>query len=91
MFFVYILSCSDKTLYTGITNNLKSRLDFHNTGKASKYTRSRLPVKYVYIEEAGEKGSALSREIQIKKLSRKKKLELIKNSTNFFKEFTSNI
>lgn len=55
MFFVYILSCSDKTLYTGITNNLKSRLDFHNTGKASKYTRSRLPVKYVYIEEAGEK------------------------------------
>lgn len=77
MYYVYILLCNDESLYTGITNNLKNRLDIHNKGKASKYTRGRLPVKYVYAAESKDKGEALRKEYAIKRLSRKKKLELI--------------
>ena len=45
MFYVYVLECSDKSLYTGYTNDLEKRVAKHNAGKASKYTRSKLPVK----------------------------------------------
>ena len=79
-YIVYILECSDGTLYTGITNDLDHRLKMHNTGLGSKYTKSRLPVKCVYTESGYDKSSALKREISIKKLSRKEKFELIKNS-----------
>lgn len=79
-YMVYILICSDKTLYTGITNNLERRLREHNNGKASKYTRHRLPVTIAYTEPAGSKSCALKRELQIKKLSRLKKLELVKKN-----------
>lgn len=81
-YFVYILICSDNTLYTGITNDLHNRLDTHNQGKASKYTRGRTPVAYVYIEQSSDVGSALRRERSIKKLPRDKKLELINSKTN---------
>ncbi|AEF93805.1 Excinuclease ABC C subunit domain protein [Desulfotomaculum nigrificans CO-1-SRB] len=74
---VYILKCSDNTLYTGITNNLEQRLAMHRQGKASKYTRARLPVKLVHVEYGFSKGQALSRERKIKKLSREQKLLLI--------------
>lgn len=47
-FYVYVLECSDGTLYTGYTNNLKRRLDVHNSGKGAKYTRARLTCKLVY-------------------------------------------
>jgi putative endonuclease len=77
MVFVYILRCSDNTLYTGWTTDLNRRLKCHNSGKGSKYTRCRLPVKIVYYENLPDKSSALKRECEIKKLSRVEKLILI--------------
>lgn len=78
-YFVYILECSDKSLYCGMTNDLKKRLKAHNNKTASKYTRGRTPVKLMYYESGFTKGEALSREAQIKKLTKQKKLNLIKN------------
>jgi putative endonuclease len=79
-YFVYIISCADKSLYCGFTIDLKKRLIKHNEGKASKYTRSRLPVKMVYFERFSDKSRALRREYEIKQFSRKKKLLLIKKN-----------
>ena len=77
---VYILECSDKTLYTGITNNFEKRLEQHNNGQeAAKYTRARRPVKCVYKEKQLGRSSATKREMEIKKLSRAEKIELIKS------------
>jgi len=73
---VYILKCSDGSLYTGCTGDLTRRLGAHLSGKASKYTRSRLPVTLAYVEKATDRGSALKREAQIKKLARSEKLTL---------------
>lgn len=75
--FVYIIECNDYSYYTGATNDLEKRLKKHNEGKASKYTRGRLPVFYVYVEKCDSKSAALKREWAIKKLSRKKKLDII--------------
>ncbi|MBI5804910.1 GIY-YIG nuclease family protein [candidate division TA06 bacterium] len=75
---VYILKCSDGSYYTGITNDLAKRLKNHATGTASKYTRSRLPVKAVYQEILPTKGRALRRELEIKTLTRIQKTLLIK-------------
>lgn len=77
MCYVYILECIDKTLYTGWTIDLDNRLQTHNLGKASKYTRARLPVKLVYFEIYDSKIDAQKREWQIKQLTRKEKLKLI--------------
>ncbi len=74
---VYILRCSDGTLYTGWTNNIKKRLEAHNAGKGGKYTRVRTPVELVYLEEYRTKQEAMSREVKIKQLTRKEKEELI--------------
>lgn len=77
--YVYILECSDKTLYTGYTNNLDNRIKAHNEGKGAKYTKSRLPVKLVYSESFDDKKEAMSREWFIKhRLTREEKIELIK-------------
>jgi UV DNA damage endonuclease len=76
--FVYILRCADGSLYTGITKDLERRIEQHNAGMASRYTRSRLPVELVYQEEPTNKGKALKRELAIKALSRKKKEVLIR-------------
>tara|TARA_B100000609_G_C17103006_1_gene375613 strand:- start:106 stop:366 length:261 start_codon:yes stop_codon:yes gene_type:complete len=78
---VYIVKCSDKTFYTGITNNIKLRLETHNSGKGAKYTKNRLPVILVYLETVDDKSNALRREMEIKKLNRSQKINLI-NSTN---------
>ena len=75
--FVYILQCADHTLYTGSTNDLDKRLAKHNSGNGAKYTRSRLPVKIIYYENAENRSTANQREAAIKKLTRKEKLELI--------------
>lgn len=72
-----MVECADNSLYTGITNNIDARVLQHNTGKGAKYTRSRLPVKLVYKEHADNKGEALRREMQIKKLSPKQKRKLV--------------
>jgi len=74
---VYILRCRDGSLYTGITNDLSKRLRAHAAGKASRYTRSRLPVRLAYQEPQATKSSALKREAAIKSLSRTQKLRLV--------------
>lgn len=76
---VYILECRDRTLYTGITTDLAKRLEAHTRGKAAKYTASRLPVKMVWHEAAGDESIARKREIEIKRLQRTQKLKLIQN------------
>jgi len=75
--FVYILSCDDGSLYTGITNNLERRLDAHNRGKASRYTRARLPVTLIYSERQADRSAASMREAAIKNLSRAEKDALV--------------
>lgn len=75
---VYILRCSDETLYTGISLDPSKRVSEHNTSpKGAKYTRSRRPVKLVYQEGCGTKSDALKREAAIKKLSRIQKEALV--------------
>ncbi len=74
---VYLLRCSDGSLYTGITNDLPKRLKAHAAGVASKYTRSRLPVKLVYTEPQPTKSRALKREAAIKRLRRPDKDRLL--------------
>ncbi len=79
--YVYILECSDKTLYTGWTGNIEKRVREHNNGKyGAKYTKSRRPVKLVYVEACASLSDVLKREAQIKRLSRKEKLSLIRKS-----------
>jgi putative endonuclease len=74
--FCYIVECADGTLYTGWTVNVEKRVAQHNKGLGARYTRMRLPVKLVYVEEQPDKKTAMKRERAIKALSRKKKLEL---------------
>lgn len=76
LWFLYILECSDGTLYTGITNDLKSRLEKHREGKGAKYTR-RGVKKIVYSEKFRAKSKALKREMEIKGWNRAEKLEFI--------------
>jgi len=76
--YVYIVHCSDGTLYTGIAKDLKRRMAEHNSEDGgAKYTRSRRPVKLVYSEKTESKSDALRREHQVKRMSRIKKSELI--------------
>ena len=84
MCYIYIVKCSDDTLYTGWTTNIERRIKCHNSGKGAKYTRCRLPVELVYFETFEDKSTALKREYEIKQLSRDKKLLLINenNHTN---------
>ncbi len=78
MYFVYILECSDKTLYIGSTNNLEKRLQNHNNSKSgAHYTKIRRPVILKYSEKCSDLGSALSREASLKRLSRLEKYKLI--------------
>ncbi|NOS81879.1 MAG: GIY-YIG nuclease family protein [Nitrospira sp.] len=74
---VYILECSDKSLYTGITTDLARRLEEHRTGRGAKYTKYRNPLKVRYTEPRRTKGAALTREAAIKSLTRSGKLTLI--------------
>ncbi|MFH1128977.1 MAG: GIY-YIG nuclease family protein [Candidatus Omnitrophota bacterium] len=77
MWYVYILRCKDGSFYTGSSNNVNNRLQQHNSGKASKYTRSRRPVTLLYIEQFATKVEALRREIKIKDFSTVNKKKLI--------------
>ena len=76
--FVYILECADRTLYTGATNDVRKRLARHRTGKGARYTSGRLPVRLKYVERCGDKSGALQREYAIKRLAREEKLRLFK-------------
>ena len=79
MFFAYLVRCADGTLYGGYTTDLQKRLAAHNSGKGAKYTRSRLPVELVWWEECPTKECAMSREWQVKHLSREEKLKLVED------------
>lgn len=75
--YVYIVRCNDRSLYTGIAKKLETRIAQHNMGEGAKYTRSRRPVSLVYSEQAVDRGSALRREIEIKRLSVAAKRRLV--------------
>ena len=81
MYFVYILECQNKSLYTGIAVILKKRFKEHQNKKGGRYTASRPVKKIVYSEKLQTRGQALKREAEIKSLTRKKKLELISSGT----------
>ena len=78
MYVLYLLLCKDNSLYTGITTDLKRRFDEHRSGKGSRYTRSHGVKKIVYTERFKTRSAASKRESEIKRLSRQKKLDLIK-------------
>ncbi|EKE29446.1 MAG: Endo/excinuclease amino terminal protein [uncultured bacterium (gcode 4)] len=81
MYYVYILECADSSLYAGITVDLERRLSEHNESKLwAKYTSMRRPVKLVYSMEFDNRSEASKEECRIKKLPRKKKMELIKRT-----------
>ena len=77
--YMYILECSDGTYYTGSTNNMELRLAQHQSGQGAKHTRSRLPVKIVFLEEFSRIDEAYFREKQVQGWSRKKKEALMRN------------
>ena len=76
MYFVYLLECADGSYYCGYTGDREQRVEQHNKGAGSKYTRTRLPVKMVYSEEWKTRAEAMKRERAIKVLSRKQKAAL---------------
>jgi putative endonuclease len=78
---VYLLECKDNTYYCGITKDLTKRLEKHNNGTGAKYTRGRRPVVLIWSESHKNQSSALQREYEIKKMTRKNKESLI-SSTN---------
>jgi putative endonuclease len=78
MYYVYILTCGDGSLYTGTTNDVEKRVKTHNSGKGAKYTRSHLPVTLSYVEELPDKSTALKREAEIKRMSRGEKMRLVR-------------
>ncbi len=82
MFYMYVLECSDKTLYTGYTDDIEKRIEKHNSGKASKYTRSRLPIKLLASFAFNTKSGAMKAEAKFKTLSKKEKLQKIKTMIN---------
>lgn len=77
MYFVYILECSDKSLYTGITIDVERRFEEHKRKEGGHYTSSKRVVRIAYTEEHPSRGLALKREAQIKGWTRQKKLNLI--------------
>jgi putative endonuclease len=78
--FVYIVACSDGTLYTGWSTDVEARVKAHNAGSGSRYCKQRRPVRLVYQEELADRSAAQRRELAIKRLPRRKKLELIELS-----------
>lgn len=82
MYFVYILLCEDKSLYTGVTNDVERRFSEHKNKKGGHYTASHKPVKPLLTETYNTKREALKREIEIKSWRREKKITLINNSHN---------
>src|SRR4051794_13600347 len=83
--FVYIVRCGDGSLYTGITTDMNRRCKQHNAGTASRYTRSRRPVRLVYHEVRRNRSSALKREVSIKAMNRVEKLSMIRVSKKSMK------
>jgi predicted GIY-YIG superfamily endonuclease len=87
-YYVYILRCSDRSLYVGHTTNLKNRLFWHYKGFASQYTAQRRPVTLVYSEVYDDEQTAIARELQLKYWSRLKKEALINGELERLKELS---
>jgi putative endonuclease len=75
--YVYVLECADGTYYTGYTTDVERRVAEHDAGEGAKYTRGRTPVELVHVEEYGSRSAAMSREHEIKQLSRAAKERLV--------------
>jgi putative endonuclease len=76
-YYCYILECADGTYYTGWTVDPEKRVAVHNKGRGARYTRTRCPVRLVYVEELPDRTAAMKREIAIKKMKRERKKKLI--------------
>ncbi len=83
---VYMLECKDRSLYTGITDNLPKRLQAHRMGRGAKYTKGRAPLTLRYLEDCEDHSQALRREIAIKKLTRQEKLVLCETQPKSLEE-----
>ncbi len=88
---MYIIHCSDGTLYTGISTDVDKRYQQHSIQKGAKYFRSRTPKQLVFIESNHNRSSASKRELEIKKLPRAKKISLLFSSDNQIKDICSSI
>jgi predicted GIY-YIG superfamily endonuclease len=77
VWYVYIARCADATLYTGVARDVETRIAEHNSGRGAKYTRGRLPLALVYQERAADRGAALRREHEIKRMPSAAKRNLI--------------
>ena len=80
MYFVYLIECSDKSIYTGVTTDVTRRFNEHKTGIGSHYTRSKQVVKVLYTEQFKTRSEALKREAKIKGWRREKKVALVNNN-----------
>jgi len=78
--YAYVLRCSDGSFYTGYTTDVQRRVSEHDAGDGAKYTRGRTPVTLVHVEEFESKSAAMSREYDIKQLSRRRKEQLVAES-----------
>jgi putative endonuclease len=74
--FVYMVECSDGTIYTGVSDDVEARVKTHNEGRGAKYTQIRTPVVLRFVERVGERGAAQKREHEIKKMKRSDKMRL---------------
>lgn len=79
--YVYMVECSDGSLYTGWTTDVQRRVKVHNAGRGAKYTKLHRPVRLVYVEEQSSRAAAMQREAQIKTWPRVRKLKLIRNQS----------
>jgi putative endonuclease len=76
-YWVYVIECADDSFYTGYTTDVERRVREHDRGEGAKYTRGRTPVELVHTEEFDSKSAAMSREYEIKQLSRRQKEKLV--------------
>jgi len=81
MHYVYVLECADDTYYTGYTTDVERRVTEHDAGEGAKYTRGRTPVELVHVEEFDTRSAAMSREHEIKSLSRRQKERVVGGTT----------
>jgi putative endonuclease len=79
--FFYLARCSDESLYSGTCIDVKGREEMHNSGKGAKYTRSRLPIKIIYVETFETLSEARKREAEVKRWSKAEKEKLLRYET----------
>jgi putative endonuclease len=79
---VYIILCSDNSLYTGTTTNIERRFSQHKTGRGAKYFRGRQPLKLIYLESGRDRNTAVKKELKIKGMKRSEKCLLVLSDMN---------